>query len=893
MLIHFGLSIDGAPDIAAIDGLGHARVGPLGMLAILEGELGLVRPRPSQGRRVLDYAAALATSDGDRFYRASFDVDRLGVARQLLRWRDAWHLAGWNGRFDTDAPRRMRDMSAVEAIAARQLSPSIGERLAVVADLLGEQRTQIERVRLLDPLADFPARWRQVLALLPIEVADGMDTAVSPAPTFTTSDLACAQAGIEALADGKATGYFPWQGDGSLIVVADGASIPLARALAMRAGAVAAATERIAVIATEDPAALDDAFASTGLPRAGVGAHDPAHPALQVLPLALQIQWQPADAAAVLELLNHPLTPLGHGVARALAEAVAGTPGIGGEAWNAALDKVLKNADAEYAGSQRQAVDQWLRPTRYAPEAGIPVEQIRARVDALAASHRRVLARLTDDVAQPPTDIANRRVALSHCLALAELLEAGTGPHLKQRELARLLDLAGESVATIRASAEVGHIPIVSDPAALTDELDTLIWWRCTAPRLPAPHPWTDAELEALTRAGARLPAIDHLLEQQSRQWLHALSRVRRQLIIVLPPAEEETHPLMQMLARLFRPLPITSAAEFAYQRDCVAIPRKPLPTVRRSWQLAADARIPWRTRFDGTPGAESHSSLSLLLHAPHRWVLRHAAKIESGRLLALPETYTLYGLLLHKLAEWLFAEPDWLAWTEADLATWFARRFPVLIEEQGLVLLQPGRQAELATLRHRGQRAMSSLLRHLNQAGVVRVRTEVEVKGNFKGGPLSGSSDLVVENARGDTAIVDLKWSNWGDKYGALLRDGRHLQLAIYAHLLQRDGRTPTVAYFILNTARLLAQTRNYFPDADLAARPDPERDIADLWQRLETHWQWRRDQLDGGLIEVITEATEKMGEALLAPDDGLPPEKPSDRYDDTLHLVGWKEHA
>lgn len=122
MLIHFGLSIDGAPEIAPVDGLGYARVGPQGMLTLLEGELGLSLPQASQGKRILDYATALAACGGSRFYHASFEVDRLGVARQLLRWRDAWYLDGWNGQFDENAPARMRDMGAVEAIAKKHLA---------------------------------------------------------------------------------------------------------------------------------------------------------------------------------------------------------------------------------------------------------------------------------------------------------------------------------------------------------------------------------------------------------------------------------------------------------------------------------------------------------------------------------------------------------------------------------------------------------------------------------------------------------------------------------------------------------------------------------------------------------------------------------------------------
>lgn len=891
MRIDFGLAIDGVPDITSTDGLGYARVGPQGMLGLLEGELGLTRPQSHQGKRILDYAAALSECQGRRFFSDSFEVDRLGVARQLLQWRDSWYLAGWNGHFDDAAPQRLRDMGDVEDLVKHHIDPCIGERLSIVAERLSQCRTQVESIQLLDPLAYFPARWRQVLSVLPVQSSPA--AAVSPAPIFTATDLAAVQAGIQALVAGQKLAPLNWKNDESLMVVGDGPDVALTASLASRLGQLKDAGQRIAIIATEEAAMLDDALSGAGLPRSGVNTHSLAHPALQLLPLALQILWRPADAAAILDFLAHPLAPFGRGVARALSEVVAGTPGTGGEAWNKALTDALKNASEEYATRQRQAVEEWVQPDRYAPETGIPADVLRQRIDALAAAHRRALGQLDDSEQDRPADFANRQAALSHCLVLLDLLGTTANRDIKPRELARLLDFASESVATSHAIAEVGHPALLSDPSALIGDVDTLVWWRCIAQRLPEPYPWSADELEALDRAGADIPPLHMLLEQQSSGWLRAISQVKHRLIIVLPRAEKEMHPLVQMLGCLVNPLPVQSAAEFVEQSGLIPIESRPLPKIRRFWQLPATVTIPRRKRHDGSAGSESHSSLSLMLHTPHRWILRYIAKIDSGRLLALPETYTLYGLLLHKLAEWLFAEPNWLQWPESELDKWFDRNFPALIEEQGLVLLQSGRQSELSTLRYRGHRAMSSLVRHLKLAGVVRVRTEVAVNGTFRGGPLSGSADLVVENKAGQTAIVDLKWSNFGDKYGTLLREGRHLQLAMYSHLLREDDRAPTVAYFILNTARLLAQTRDYFPDADLASRANPEQDIPHLWRCLENHWQWRRDQLDAGLIEVVTEATEQLEESVPMRDYVLHSEKPSDRYDDTIHLVGWRAEA
>ena len=50
------------------------------------------------------------------------------------------------GTFPDDAPARLADMAAVEAIAKGRVPPTHGERLQRIAEALKERRTQFERV---------------------------------------------------------------------------------------------------------------------------------------------------------------------------------------------------------------------------------------------------------------------------------------------------------------------------------------------------------------------------------------------------------------------------------------------------------------------------------------------------------------------------------------------------------------------------------------------------------------------------------------------------------------------------------------------------------------------------------------------------------------------------
>ncbi|TXI89007.1 MAG: hypothetical protein E6Q40_02930, partial [Cupriavidus sp.] len=57
--IRFGLALDGQRGWHSRDALSESSVGPLGMLGLLEMQLGLVRAMPSQAERVVQMRACL------------------------------------------------------------------------------------------------------------------------------------------------------------------------------------------------------------------------------------------------------------------------------------------------------------------------------------------------------------------------------------------------------------------------------------------------------------------------------------------------------------------------------------------------------------------------------------------------------------------------------------------------------------------------------------------------------------------------------------------------------------------------------------------------------------------------------------------------------------------
>jgi RecB family exonuclease len=283
----------------------------------------------------------------------------------------------------------------------------------------------------------------------------------------------------------------------------------------------------------------------------------------------------------------------------------------------------------------------------------------------------------------------------------------------------------------------------------------------------------------------------------------------------------------------------------------------------------------------------ESYSSLDKFLNAPHQWVLEYAARISPSDLLAIAADKTLYGNLAHRLIELYFTDPGALARQPRDLETWYGPTFDRVLAEEGAVLLMRGRRADLERLRAVLLTALRELQRQLVAAGVDQVAPERALAGHFTGGALQGSADLVVRNRSGHWAIVDIKWSG-GTYRQEQLTAGRHLQLAVYAEMLrQATGAWPQVAFFILESARLLTLDNAFFPEG-LVVKGGDARSTPVLWQQCQAAWAWRRAQLDRGRIELVLEDVEPTDEST-PPDTAFVP-APSG-FDDFQALTGWSD--
>jgi hypothetical protein len=872
MKLRFGLHLDGQYGRPASNQLGSADVGPLGLITLLESHLGLVPPLVSPSQRSVQYRDCLLKADGpSRFFHRSFSIDDFGTAATLLSWRDEWRLHGWTGAIGEGASSRLQDMVAVEALAAAHVGPGTAERLIAIANTLATKRHAINSISLIDPLSAFPLLWHRVLDRLP--------TRLSSTPTLAgTGLLGELQQAIITTRQDASVQPLTWRDDGTLYVARGETTLLSARWIAET---LRHAAPDVLYVATSEAALTDAQLGGADYPRQGLSDPSAFRPALQLLPLMLELLWQPLNFHALIQFLTHPIGPIPAKIRRRLAGIQSEYPGIGGPRWRAVVDEIEADA-GERAPSLRETIDFWIDHPRFDPMAEVPVVAVLERVQRLTEFFRN-----SPGDASPALGYAYA-AGCNQCGAfagnLARLLDQGVET-LRPRQLDQLA-----TQSTARGSdnplrvAEAGALPCVSHPGAAIDSLSIVIWGPLDVPSLPPSWPWSRSEIEALRTAGCALPDPDTLLQQAAQEWFRPILAARQRLILLLPPVARESHPVWQMIDALVPKMPVHSVeALLVSATDSMKkVSPMPLPGIKRWWQFPPDTPLP-------TGSAFSYSQLEKMLFNPYHWLLAHAAKLRSGSLLSLADDFRLKGLLAHSLVERLYRDGDGLAMPASRFAAWFEPAFNQLIAEEGAIYLMPGRRTDVENLRHALRRALIELRGIVNNARVTLVEAERQLAGHFAGGALGGKSDLVLTGPRGSQAIIDMKWG--GKSHRPRLEENRHLQLAIYAELLrQKSGRWPALAYFLFSQAKLLTRDDVWFP----GVHPVPDRtgeNTAQLWQRFLATWAWRQEQFAAGHFEVALEKSDE--DESQPPADGLAIEVMDTRYNEYLHLAGWGAQA
>lgn len=857
MKLTFGMACDGRsyPDFpGGSEGVfNEAVVGPIGIVDLIEVQLGLTGPHGAHAVRIAAYAAKLrviAAADQHAFFAASLTRDSWATASLLLGWRDHLVSAGWQAV--ALGSERLDMLARVEG-ADPALPPGLADRLqAVCAALQGDPVLALSQVTLVEPRDMITPPLGRLLDML-----EARGVAIVPAAmpmVGNTSDLHRAQAflgtgAVEAL-----------QGDGSFLRIEADTALMAAEAVAewLAHGSEEDLAGTVILSTDGDTALIDLALAARGLPMLGQSAASPWRGALQVLPLAFAAAWAPFNAKAMLDLLLLPRPPIGRSAARKLARALSREPGTGGAAWIRAWEEIetdlaaqlLEKPDAAKEIKRRLARwREWTAADLHARSDGMPSQAAR-RIAARVATWA-----IETDGGQHDSllmAVASAAAALGEAIEMLgqELLPA----LLIERMIEQVLSDGAQNPDHV---ATAGGLRCVRHPAAIWGRVSRLIWWDFKGPgdRVQAP-PWDDAERRALEAAGCWLEAASACAGRIGWSYANAVQWADDRLLFICPALSggEETvsHPLAHHLHPLTAPAGRTvrwgaerllneavhAVAGRDLVRDLVAVVTP--PRGRAHWNLPAAAIA----KLEGRQ--ESATSFERLADCQMRWMLLDVLRLSRGRFSEIPGPDQLLGNLAHEIANRILQPgpvPD-----ADEVLRHVDAVFDELLSAIATPLQQPEYAGELAAARARVPEALAQLARLLREKGLTVVGTELDRAADFADGlSVKGRIDLIVEHPADGLGVIDLKWTKSAKRRRSELVEGRALQLATYGAIANPAGGPPVPgAYYLLNQRRLIGQQGTVVADEDI----DTDRSLGDTWTDLVSTWRAWRDLARGGTV-------------------------------------------
>ncbi|MGO1566516.1 MAG: PD-(D/E)XK nuclease family protein [Brachybacterium sp.] len=836
MQIEFGWSLDGAAWADGSSATGSVRLGPRGLVQLLQTRLALTRPSVDPAVRVAQYARAIALAD-HAWTRESFAVDPWATASTMLGWRDAAVMAGARLRSAPGLPARIEALCTVEEAA--DLSPGAADDLRELVALLEESPWPLGIDRLLchEEPGSLPGLWPRLLELL-------------------------AGCGVQAMPGEQAPTGRP---ELVLLEAEDewAAAEAAARFLAGCEG------RTVHVLATEDTVLLDQELHRRGQAALGVAGASADRTSLQILPLHLSIAIAPVDVQQLgafldLRVLDAPEAdrePIGlvpSRVRRLFLDALAAEPGTGGPAWQAVLTELAADPDESAALAIARAVSELvtdpIRPDQLTP----------ARLRAATAW----LGERLRALGQGDPGLVR---ASAHLQTFLEVLDTLGDDHvLGERELSQVLEASGGRAASpfARPEASAGRTTCTR-PAQLRASGGDVLWWGADRQDAPTGVTWDAVEVEALTALGARVLDPATLAALETDAGLRALLGAGRVIVIRTRSREEKATAPHSLLAHL--------AAERARPGEGVAAvlerhridPRSAVGAA--GWELAGSRRElsvppleqPWEPPEDLTrhtvpaphllPRSLSYSQAENLLGCRQKWTYRAGLGIRPASVASVPSGNQMIGTLVHAVVEELVnaRQEQGGAPTAEDISEMLERLVPQLASE----LLLPGREVELTTMRETAVRSLLEFFGRLAEAGLVitsvESRFEEPLTLHLKRGdvevPFTGYRDVLAEDAAGRPTVIDLKWTSAAKKYPELFDGGEALQLASYAWSL--DDPSADVGYFLLKQGEFVSAN----PALDPHGRPT--LDIAQAWATTTAG---------------ITEALDAIGEGTVSAQSG-----------------------
>ena len=801
----------------------------------------------------------------------SYTVSPLATSREMLKWRDALAVCGWNN--ETPAPsRRLKVLQGVEEIFAEQDYTDISMRQQAIIERLKQRKGMMKDVTFVMPF-DLELLHPVLKEIFALAVADGAKTERLNTPEITgDSNLAKLK---RLLTSQTAESMDLDPEDNSLKIWNFKDDMEAEELLAMLG------EDRFDVTIQPNTKLTDNYLHMMGKPVTGSSVANSAPQIIQLFFTGVAMMARPLNIGAVLQWLYAPIHPLPSSFRYRLAERLARTGGWLPESIEEEKDDcyhVVKNwvegkkeAEIEKPIDRKEQEARQFKASVFLPdfeggsEETMTAQKLHTFLTELAAWSRQRSVIIAQE------DMDDLRISqLKRLAELCDTLKSLTDdvePTAKvaYSEIEKHMTCLYEPSEFVQYRAQATSRYTVASPGQIAAKADTMLWagLHDFEPMLPATDFLTPTEVDTL-KDHLKLWDKDDVRKLQQQTLLMPLLFCEKQLTLVTVGTVNNElvnkHPMMVRIEQQ-----VKNHEELTFEPKIGDEQYVDVPALTDNALCGSDGMYTQIKRTDliKWKKKESPTSIDHLMQNPLDYTMESIAYISDNGQSDLSNIAMTKGNVAHGVIQHLFYIPGdtqsgYAAAIKARVEANYKEVFDKMVETKGAVLLLQENAIERRQLFENLRECIDHLIDIIDKNNLHVAACEMKLDGNTFGTPddetptMGGYADMVLARENGQHVIFDFKWTTSKSYYQGLLQKNRSSQLAIYAELLSElteDKELPT-AYFLMPIGRLYSteEFKSYWA-TKLNVNEGCEGDIIN---KIVAAYRYRRNEIMSGKIEM-----------------------------------------
>ncbi len=888
------------------------------LLDFLELRLGLHTPTCSDKDRLVayykcvrDYMKSHEDDAGNQLYD-SYTVSPLATSREMLKWRDALAVCGWN--MEIPAPsRRLKVLQGVEQLFTQRGFTDLSIRQRAISERLKQKRGFMHDVTFVMPY-DLELLHPALREIFMLAVADGARIERLAVPAIEgDSNLDK----VKQLMTSQSSGRIELNPeDNSLRIWQFKDGMEAEEYLAMMPD------DAFDVTVKPDTKLADNYLRMMGRPVSGSSVANSAPQIIQLFFSGVAMMARPLNISVLLQWLYAPIHPLPGHFRYRLAERLARTGGWLPESadsenndcyrlvndWTEGKAEAEKGQpiDSKEIKSRQFKASVFLPDFEGGSEDTITVQKLHTFLNELSAWSRQRSAML----AQENQD--DLRISqLSRLSELCETLKNLTDDYkpaaqIPFSEIEKHMACLYEPSEFIQYRAQATSRFTVGTPGQVAAKADRVMWGGLHdfEPMLPATDFLTPTEQESL-KACLSLWDKDDVRKLQQQTLLFPLLFCQKELVLVTVETvgneRVNKHPLIVRLEQQIRNLgQLTRHPEIS---EDSYVPAKALTNNAVVGNNGLYTQIE-HTDLISWSQHESPTSVDKLIQNPLDYTLEKITCISDNGQSDLSNIAMTKGNVAHAVIQHLFyvkgdPQSGRAAAIRQRVEAGYKEVFDRAVETKGAILLLQENAIERRQLFEQLRECLDHLIDIIEKNGLRVAACEMQLDGNTFGTPgeetpaMHGFADMILVRENGQHVIFDFKWTSSRSYYQGLLQKNRSSQLAIYAELLSEltEEKSLPTAYFLMPRGRLYSTEdfKSYWAH-QVKVNEGCEGDIV---SKIVASYRYRRSEIMSGKIEMgegmPLECLDYFNDTEL---NNLFPLKPEYGHDDIKEVYGFSSY-